>query len=162
MRRVGEEWGDRGVSPVIGVVLLVALAVVIAGVVAGGLLAADPPDPQPTVIIDAETEPATDTISVRHVRGDALDPAALSLQVTVNGTELDRQPPIPFFSADGFVPGPTGPFNAATDSDWTAGKTGTLRIASTNEPSGIETGDRVELTLIYDEHVLTETTITAR
>ena len=161
MRRAGTCDDARGISPLIGVVLLVALAIGIAGVAAGGLLAADPPEPRPTVIIEAEVEPATDTISVRHVRGDALDPAALSLQVTVDGTELDEQPPVPFFSADGFAPGPTGPFNAATDTKWTAGETGTLRIASTNDPGGIDSGDQVALTLVYDEHVLAETTITA-
>lgn len=153
---------DRGVSPVIGVVLLVALTVIIAGVAAGGLLAAESPDPRPTVVVDASADPTTNTVTVRHVRGDALDPSALSLQVAVAGTELDEQPPVPFFSADGFSPGPTGPFNAATEGEWTAGETGTVRIASTNDPGGIEVGERVELTLVYGEHVLAETTVTAR
>ncbi|MCL9812645.1 type IV pilin [Natranaeroarchaeum aerophilus] len=162
MVRIGGRARDRGVSPVIGVVLLVALTILLAGIAAGGLITAESPDPRPTVVVDASAEPTTNTVTVRHVRGGALDPSALSLQIAVNGTELDKQPPIPFFSAHGFVPGPTGPFNPETDSEWTAGETGTVRIASTNDPAGIEGGDRVGLTLVYGDHVLAETTVTAR
>lgn len=162
MIRIGGRATGRGVSPVIGVVLLVGLTILLAGVAAGGLLAADSPDPRPTVAVDASADPTTNTVTLRHVRGDALDPSALSLQIAVNGTELEEQPPIPFFSAHGFVPGPTGPFNPETDSEWTAGETGTVRIASTNEPAGIEAGGRVELTLSHGDHVLVETTVTAQ
>lgn len=162
MRTHGDVATDRALTPVIGVVLLLGLTVVIAGVAAGGLLAVEGPDPPPTTVLDVAADADSDTITVRHARGDALEPSKLSVRIAVEGTELEEQPPVPFFSADGFAPGPTGPFNSGTDDDWTAGETGSLRIASTNTPGGLAAGESVSVTIVYDEHVLAEKTVTAR
>lgn len=133
---------DRALSPVVGTVLLVALAVVSAGVV-GALLVDAPPDTGgPTARLTLSADAGLDRISVTHRGGDALRPDRLRVRVRVDGQPLRYQPPIPFFAADGFRSGPTGPFNRATQGDWTAGETGSIRLAGTNAPR-IDPGDSV-------------------
>lgn len=67
---------------------------------------------------------------------------SLAVRISVDGESLAHQPPVPFFSASGFRPGPTGPFNAAADPRWTVGETATLKLAGTNDPT-IEPGATV-------------------
>jgi len=89
--------------------------------------------------------PSTE-LTVEHLGGDSLDVTAIRLRVTVDGDPLAHQPPVPFFSAAGFRPGPTGAFNVAGDTTLSPGESASFRIASTNEPVP-EAGDRVELTV---------------
>lgn len=161
MSQTGAPRDDRAVSPIVGVVLLVGITVVVAGAATGVLVGIAPPEPGATVLVDVEADPSTDAVAVRHVHGDALDVSKLSVRLSIGEEPLEEQPPVPFFSAAGFDPGPTGPFNAASDGEWSAGESGTVRIASTNDPGRIEDGDRVDVTLVYDEHVIAEERTTA-
>lgn len=137
---------DRALAPV-GVVLLVGIAMVLAGVVAGAAVV--PPESPPTASLSASA--ANDRITLTHRGGDPLDVRELRLVVAVDGTELDRQPPLPFFSADGFRPGPTGPFNSAAEQTWTVGETASFRVAGTNDPT-LAAGDEVEIDVYASEY----------
>ncbi len=140
---------DRGLAPV-GVVLLVAIATVLAGSVATmafGATEALSADPTQTAAIGATAE--GERVILTHRGGDRLDVDELDIRVAVDGEPLEHQPPVPFFSATGFRPGPTGPFNAASDDDWVAGESAAFTVAGTNDPT-IATGRTVEVEVVVD------------
>jgi hypothetical protein len=137
----------RGVSPVIGVVLLVGVTAV-GAVAVGAVLTVERPDPPAVAAFDASADP-DGTIRLTHRGGEVIDPAALGIRIRVDGRPLEHQPPVPFFAADGFEPGPTGAFNSATTTRWRAGETATLRVADTNAPR-LRAGTTVEIRLFVD------------
>ena len=151
---------SRGISPVVGTVLVVAITVTLAAVLAASVAGIGTPDSAPTAAFSASADAETDRVTVTHEGGDAVVPAALSVDITVDGEPLATQPPVPFFAAAGFRSGPTGPFNSATDDPWTAGETASLRLASTNSPL-LDAGDTVEVTLTYDRATLATVEATA-
>jgi hypothetical protein len=148
---------------VIGVVVLLAVGIALGGVVAAGAEAVATATDQelgsggtdaPTSIA-VSLEVRGDTIAVTHVAGPDLRMSRVRLVIAVDGTPLAHQPPVPFFAAEGFRGGPTGPFNVASDGTWTAGETGSVRIAGTNDPE--PTPGRTVSVTIYagDEQVVT-------
>ncbi len=140
---------DRAVSPALGVVCLVAITVALAAGVGASTQLTTPPEP--TVASFEATVEKTGEVTVRHRAGDSIDPADLDVRVRIDGEPLDRQPPVPFFSARGFESGPTGPFNSARSDRWRAGETASFHIASTNSP-GIRPGDTVAIRISVDGH----------
>lgn len=151
---------DRSLSPVLGVVLLLILTVALAGTVGSVALGTDVPSEPTTAVIDLRVDADANRLTFVHRGGDALDVTALRVRITVDGRALDDQPPVPFFSAAGFQPGPTGPFNSAANSEWTAGERASLRIAETNDPL-VSPGASVSVTLSVDETVVAEVTARA-
>ena len=151
---------DRAVSPVVGVALLALLTVLLALSVSTAVpsLSGEPP---PAAQLSVTANASADRVSITHNGGDRLDVTELRVTVAVDGRELDRQPPVPFFAARGFRSGPTGPFNTASPNDWGAGQTASFRIATTNHPT-IDRGATVSVTVATDRTVLLETTTTAR
>lgn len=143
---------DRATASTIGVVLLLALAVVLAGIVGGVLFgtAAAPPEPTPAALSLTAT---ADRLVLTHDGGATLDVGAIDLRVRVDGTELTHQPPVPFFSARGFHSGPTGPFNAAGDPEWTAGESASVAPAGTNAPA-LRPGATVEVRVVRNGSVI--------
>ncbi|KAB1186864.1 MULTISPECIES: type IV pilin [Haloferax] len=142
----------RGSTPLVGSVLFVGLLVVLAGVVGVAALdaAASQPTPlRPTVL---SVDVADETVALTHEEGAPLDVRSLRIRITVDGDELAFQPPVPFFSARGFQPGPTGPFNIAADARWTVGETASVELAGTNRPA-ISPGARVVVS-VYDGETL--------
>ena len=123
---------DRALAPVAGVLLL-AITVVLAGSVATAAIGGVPASPAPTASLSLSA--VDDRITVTHRGGDALDTGELSVRIRVDGEPLARQPPVPFFSAAGFRPGPTGPFNAASGDRWRVGESASFRVAGTNDPA---------------------------
>lgn len=103
---------SRGVSSVVGVVLLTALAVGLAAAVGAAALSLDPGSSPATVALAADAEAGTDRVSLVHRGGDALSVAALRVEIAVDGEPLRYQPPVPFVGARGFRGAPAGPFNA--------------------------------------------------
>ncbi|KAB1192609.1 type IV pilin [Haloferax sp. MBLA0076] len=139
----------RGSTGLVGSVLFVGLLVVLAGVVGAAALdtADSTQDPiRPTVL---SVSVADETVTLIHEGGAPLDVRSLRLRITVDGDPLAYQPPIPFFSARGFRPGPTGPFNVASDPRWTVGEEASLELAGTNEPA-LSPGVRV-VVRVYDD-----------
>lgn len=135
----------RALTPIAGVLLL-AITVVLAGGVVTATLGA-PPEPAPTASLSLSA--TDDRVTVTHRGGDALNASELDVRVRVDGEPLARQPPVPFFSAAGFHPGPTGAFNAATDGDLRVGGSASFRIAGTNDPT-LEPGRTVTVEISVD------------
>ncbi|WP_246310186.1 type IV pilin [Halorarum halophilum] len=147
----------RASAPALGVALLLLVAVSLSaavGAAAFGTVGATT-SPPPTASIALEVEDGT--LAFAHRGGDALDVRTLRLEVEVDGTALTHQPPVPFFAARGFVSGPTGPFNAATDPMWTAGERATVEPAGTNAPD-IVRGATVTVDVYAGDHRLVRLT----
>ena len=143
----------RALSPVVGTVLLAAVTVIAATTV-GVVTTVEPGPVVPTAQVSVSADADSDRIALTHEGGETLEVSELSVTVPVDGETLDRQPPVPFFAARGFESGPTGPFNVASDdTTWSAGETGTVRLASTNDPQLTE-GARVEVTVATDGGVV--------
>ena len=119
-------------APVAGV-LLIAITVVLAGGVAAAALDGPSATVPPSAVLSLSA--TDDRIAIAHRGGDPIDVAAVTIRVSVDGEPLDEQPPVPFFSAAGFHPGPTGPFNSAGDDTLRVGETATFRVADTNDPT---------------------------
>ena len=150
---------QRGVIPVVGVVVLLAITVLLAAT-AGILLSTPASEPPPTASFELSADGQSDEIELIHLGGDTIDLTAVSLRISVDGKRLEKQPPIPFFSATGYESGPTGPFNRASPNQWAAGETATLTVASTNEPE-VSPGDTVRVQLYTDTGTVADLTVTA-
>ena len=155
---------DRSLTPVVGVLVLVAMTVALAVVVA--FVAADvgsleSAEPSSTASIELTASADDGELAFEHAGGDDLDVRELTLEVAVDGDPLEKQPPVPFFAADGFHGGPTGPFNPETEPIWTTGKRATLQVAETNDPV-IEAGSEIVVTLIVDDRRIATLETTAR
>jgi hypothetical protein len=139
---------QRGSAPV-AVVLLVGLAVLLAAGVGAALTQSTlPAEPRYTSVEGVAS--ADGTIQVTHAGGAPVDVRRLDVTVTVDGTPLRYQPPVPFFSARGFYSGPRGPFNSAADPAWTTGEPAAFRVAGTNDP-GVTPGSEVVVRLAIEE-----------
>lgn len=150
----------RGVSTPVASVLLVALTVILAGVVAAGLGTWSPDSTGPTAAFELSVDGETGEVTLEHVAGDPVDVGELSLTVEVDGEPLAHQPPVPFVGADGYDGSPRGPFNAATDSEWTVGERAGFRVAGTNTPT-IEPGREVTVTLVVEGQTIAKLEETA-
>ncbi|MFW5999931.1 MAG: type IV pilin [Halorubrum sp.] len=126
-------------APVAGV-LLIAITVVLAGGVAAAAIDGPGVTPPPSAALSLSA--TDDRIAIDHRGGDPIDVSAVTVRVSVDGEPLAEQPPVPFFSAAGFRPGPTGAFNAAGGDTLRVGDTATFRVADTNDPT-LEPGRRV-------------------
>ena len=133
-------------APVAGV-LLIAITVVLAGGVAAAALDAPSATVPPSAVLSLSA--TDDRIAIDHRGGDPIDVSAVTVRVSVDGEPLARQPPLPFFSAAGFRPGPTGAFNSAGDDTLRVGERATFRVAGTNDPT-LEPGRRVTVTITAD------------
>ncbi|WP_137286607.1 type IV pilin [Halorussus salinisoli] len=151
---------DRATSPVLGIVLLLVVTVALAGTVGSVAFGTTPPSESPRAAIDLRLDADANRLTLVHRGGDTFDVRDLSVRIRIDVTALDAQPPVPFFSATGFRPGPTGPFNTATDSRWEAGETASFELAETNDPL-ISPGSEVVVTLSVDESVIAEVDGTA-
>jgi flagellin-like protein len=143
---------SRALSTVVGTLLLVALTVVAATTV-GTVATMEPGSVPPAARLSLSADADTDRIALTHEGGDTLAVGDLSVTVSIDGQPLDEHPPVPFFAARGFRSGPTGPFNSASDDEWTAGETGAVRLAATNSPT-LSSGDRVAVTVATDGAVV--------
>lgn len=132
----------RAISPVFGTLLLASITVALAAILVttvgtaalggpAGSMAAD--DPAAFTRLSAEAT-ADGEVQITHDGGDPIDVRDLSVTISIDGTPIAEQPPVPFFSTPGFAPGPTGPFNSAAEPRWTVGETASVTISDSNEP----------------------------
>jgi FlaG/FlaF family flagellin (archaellin) len=147
----------RATSPVVGVALLVLVTAMLAAAVGTAALGTVPAEPPPQTGLSLSVE--GDRLRVVHRAGDTLDVRDLEVRLAVNGTPLSHQPPVPFFAATGFEPGPTGPFNSASDPEWEVGEVATLTVAGTNRPD-IEPGATVRVTVVSGGYLIAKTEVT--
>lgn len=75
---------DRGVSPVIGVILMVAITVILAAVIGTFVLGLGDSlgDTQPTAQLSVDLDPGEDELTIEHNGGDSIDSEVLSVVVT--------------------------------------------------------------------------------
>ncbi|RXK50518.1 type IV pilin [Halorientalis pallida] len=146
----------RALGSIIGVVLLLAVAVLTAAAVGVTALGVAPPEDAPTrAAFELRADADADRLTLVHRGGDTVAVSALRVRVRIDGRPLTHQPPVPFFAATGFESGPTGPFNTAAAGDWQAGERANFRLASTNEPT-LEPGSQVTVELYLDGQKLAE------
>lgn len=159
-QRLGSNQDERGISPVLGVVLLVAITIALVAVVAASVGAWSLEPASPTAAFDLEVDAERNAVRIDHVAGDPVDVTELTVFVEVNGEALSNQPPVPFVGAEGFYGAPEGPFNAEAESRWLPGERAEFRVAGTNDPS-IEVGDDVVVRLAVNGRTIAELTATA-
>lgn len=72
---------DRAVSPVIGVVLMVAVTVILSAVIGTAVfsIVGDVPDDSPQVSIEYDYNQTTDSVTISHTAGDEITAAQLSV-----------------------------------------------------------------------------------
>ncbi|MFB6104650.1 MAG: type IV pilin [Halobacteriaceae archaeon] len=135
-------------------VLGLTIAVILAAATGGLLLDTIPDSGLDTgrVTVTA-TAAANGTITLVHRGGPVLDVRSLRVTITVDGQALRYQPPVPFFAADGFRGGPTGPFNTAADPRWAPGERASLTVADTNNPT-VAPGATVVVRLYADGRLI--------
>lgn len=147
----------RGYAPV-AVVLLLAVTVLAAGAVTVALptMPGEPP-PQRAVSVDAASD---GRVTLTLVSGKPIDVEDASVRLRVDGEPLHHQPDVPYFATRGFHGTPTGPFNVFADPTWTVGESGTLRVASTNDPRPA-VGDTLTVRVVSDGQTVAtaETTV---
>lgn len=143
----------RAVAPLVGTLAVVAITVVLAAAVTSATLGVPTGIEGPPPLAVSLTATADGRLALVHEAGPPLDVREIDVRIAVDGTPLERQPPVPFFSAAGFASGPTGPFNPASDPIWAGGERATLRIASTNEPD-LVVGATVTVRLVRDGSVV--------
>ena len=140
---------ERSVTPVVATILLTLLVVALAATVVLGVGSIDGPDRSPTAALELSADSTDNEIRLIHVGGDPIDVETVELTIRIEDEPLSIQPTVPFFQIDGFLPGPTGPFNEQASSTWREGESASLRIANTNDPL-IDPGDRVSVTIEVD------------
>jgi len=88
---------DRGVSPVIGVILMVALTVILATVLGTVVLdfASGVSEQPPQAAFDYEFDSVDDNVTITHVSGDRIDSETIRITIggdeAVSGTDSDFQ-----------------------------------------------------------------------
>jgi flagellin-like protein len=147
---------ERATSSVVGVVLLVAITVIGAATV-GVAVESTPTESPELASFELVADAETNSIAITHRGGESLDLAETALHVDIDGRSLETDPPVPFFAAEGFVSGPSGPFNTASPDTWRSGETGRVQIASTNDPQ-ITPNSTVTVQIVTDGTVIAELT----
>jgi hypothetical protein len=135
--------------------------VLASGVAVAFAVGVAPSSPAPTASVALDVDADANAFVLEHRGGDALDVDALRVVVTVDGRALAHEPPVPFFAATGFAPGPTGPFNRGYDGAWTAGETASFALASTNHPT-VASGDRVSIAIYANDALVARASTVAR
>lgn len=141
---------SRAVSSALGVLLLTAVTVVLAGAV--GAIAVDLAPSSDRAVphrLSANANASSDEIFITHESGPELDVRQIELKITIDGTPLNHQPPVPFLGAKGFRGAPHGPFNPSAAPEWTVGERAGVEVAGTNDPP-VTPGARVRIELYRD------------
>jgi len=139
------------------VLLLTALTLVLAAVAGVAVVSTAPPDPVTSadvpepMVLSATADADTGRIVLVHESGPTLDVREVEVRISVGGTRLKHQPPVPFSAATGFRWPPTGPFNDATDPQWEVGERTGLWIAKTTNEPGLTGGATVRIELYRDD-----------
>lgn len=152
----------RAVSPVVGILLLTAITLVLAGV-AGVVAFEQGPGPPPSepVELSATANATSGRIVVAHESGPPIDVREIEVRITVAGTRLKHQPSVPFYSATGFASFPSGPFNPVADPWWELGERASLTVTNRNDPT-LTPGVTVRVELYRDDLPIAAVETTAR
>ena len=146
---------SRAVAPVFATILLVAIVTVTAGVVSVMAVEFTSTISEETTAVpgaigaSVELEATGQTLQFTNTGTETLDIDEVALKISVSDQPLAFQPTIPYFSTTGFEPGPSGPFNSASNMTWEPGQKATITVANTNEPVPT-VGDSVTVEVWYE------------
>jgi len=100
---------DRGVSPVIGVILMVAITVILAAVIGTFVLGlGDSLEQAPQAQLDAELNSTSNNVTLSHSGGDAIRVGDLTVNIGSNtGNDLEASNTGDFSANDEFAVGDT-------------------------------------------------------
>lgn len=156
----------RAISPVFGTLLIASITVALAAILVttvgtaalGGPVGSGGDDLTEFTRLSAEASPDGEVV-LTHEAGDPIDVNEVTVSVAVDGNPLENQPPVPFFSTAGFEPGPTGPFNTASDPEWSVGETASVTISDSNDPVP-GPGDEVTVEVLRDGRPIAQASAT--
>lgn len=141
----------RAVSSVLGALALTAITLVLATVAGVTVVSVAPPADVPEPIaLSASADAGSGWIVLAHESGPTIDVRGIEVRISVGGTRLEHQPPVPFPGAAGFNGAPSGPFNDAADPEWAVGERAGLRLAPSNDP-GLSPGASVRIEIYREE-----------
>jgi flagellin-like protein len=154
-----ERSDDRAVSPVIGVVLMVAITVILASVIGTFVLdmGRNAAQTAPQASLSVSVDASTDNVTIEHDGGDAVD--AENTRVIIehaNGSSITFDPAR---SSATLTVGDA--VEASVDGQAMGGVWSSMTTAG--DGYGIESGQRIEVTIIDDQshRQIFETTVTA-
>ncbi|MFB6086047.1 MAG: type IV pilin [Halodesulfurarchaeum sp.] len=158
----------RAISPVFGTLMIATITVALAAILVttvgtaalGGTVGAGGEELTDFTRLSAEAGPNGE-IRLTHEAGASIDVTEITVRVTVDGESLAAQPPVPFFSTEGFEPGPTGPFNSAADPVWSVGETASFAISDTNDPVPAP-GDEVTVEVLRHGRPVAKASVTVQ
>ncbi|PTD94153.1 type IV pilin [archaeon SCG-AAA382B04] len=130
---------EEAVSPVIGVILMVAITVIMAAIVAGfvfGVIQTPQATPTASITIDSMSTTSPDdnlTVTILHQSGDTLNASDTKVVITNLGTDDSTEVTL-FSITDDFKTGERVPIDTGGDVTATSGDEIEVRIVDT--PSG--------------------------
>jgi flagellin-like protein len=137
---------DRGVSPVIGVILMVAITVILAAVIAAFVLGlGDTNSTAPSVTWDYDYDSSAQEVEVTMTGGDSFDPARVEFQV--DGSNAVTTDDFPVSAADGDSEDGVVSNEMNDDDPVTAGDS--ITLALNEDGSGSGGTDDFELSVIF-------------
>jgi flagellin-like protein len=132
---------DRGVSPVIGVILMVAITVILAAVIAAFVLGlGDTNSTAPSVTFDYDYDQTTDNVTVTMTGGESFDPARVEFQA--DGTDVAQ--------SSGTSDNSGFPVGASTDASDSLTNNDVVQENSMNDDNTVSAGDSITLALDGD------------
>jgi flagellin-like protein len=106
---------DRGVSPVIGVILMVAITVILAAVIASFVLGlGGNNDPAPSPTIDSSVDAGENNITLDVTGGDDFDATVATIQGEIDGNSFEEN--LDASGADEITAGDTIVLNSSSSS----------------------------------------------
>lgn len=150
----------RAISPVIGVLLLIACTIGLSVAVGAMAFAYEPVQPASVVVIGGEVDAGADRITLVLERGGPLDMRELSIAVAIDGENLETQPN--YGSQRGLSGYPDGALNPGTDPEWSQGESTSFVIAGTTNGPHPEPGSAVTVRLHEDGLPIATVETTAR
>jgi len=122
---------DRAVSPVIGVILMVAITVILAAVIGTFVLGLGDSlgDNQPTAQLNADIDYDSENVTIEHSGGDSIESGELRVVVNIDGSEIES--------------------NSNYDSRLSVGDTITGSIADGSGTGGPAAGSEVRIRVIH-------------
>lgn len=162
-----DEEREGGASPVIGVILLVALTLILAAAIFSASVPVIAFDRAPTARISIdEVDPSTEKVVVVHGGGDSFNISEVKVLTYIDGEllkyPLEREPgQTGYYFGDIDDPGPI--YKWSSDKAWDVGDACKFQVASTNSPSDIEPGDSVSVKVVHEPSgsLIAESTYTA-
>ena len=146
---------DSGISPVIGIILIIAITMVLSVVVFATVIAYEVKEPVFAIIKIESVNLSNQEVVLIHKGGDSIDVSDISIMISVNGEMLNNNlknlpvtgTPYGFSHALGGVFWGT-PGNQSHDNIWDPGDKGEFNIAKSNNTI-LNSGDQLEVTIVH-------------